>query len=214
VSFWPATAARYGLSARAHPLGSTTSFGLWAEALESHLVLALADVAPILVFLDDVHVADASFWDVLHYLARNLAGAPVLVLAAARAAELAGQAVPIQVLLGLEQDGLLRRLGLRPMPTEAVGELAGAVLGHAPPPALVTWLDGRCLGNPSSPSGSSRRFGTRGPTSPTPGCAPAPGVLGRSGHRPPRRPGTRPLVRRSSSWRWWDAGSSSATSSP
>lgn len=187
-----------GLSGRAHPLGGTTSFGLWAEALEGHLrgldtnevselcggflddlaallrsaaavrgspapgepprsrlleglavlLTNLAELAPVLVFLDDVHVADPSSWDALHYLARNLPGARVLVLAAARPAELASQAGPTQVLLGLEQEGLVRRMELRPLPTEAVGELAGAVLGQAPPPALVGWLDERSRGNP------------------------------------------------------------------
>lgn len=129
------------LQARAHPLGGTTAFGLWAEALEGHLraldagevtrlcggflddlaallrsaaaargspplgepprsrlleglavVLAnLAQVAPLLVVLDDVHMADPSSWDALHYLARNLSGCRVLVLATARPAELRAQ---------------------------------------------------------------------------------------------------------------------------
>jgi class 3 adenylate cyclase/DNA-binding CsgD family transcriptional regulator len=195
--------ARHGeeavaLSARAHPLGGTTSFGLWAEAFEGHLrgldpgavsalcggllddlaallrsaaavrgsppqgepprsrlleglavLLAnLAEVSLVVVLLDDVHVADASSWDALHYLARNLAESRVLVLATARPAELSGQAGPTQVLLGLEQEELLTRLELRPLPTGAVSELAGAVLGEAAPEALVGWLNERSRGNP------------------------------------------------------------------
>ncbi|HEY3241175.1 MAG TPA: AAA family ATPase [Acidimicrobiia bacterium] len=195
--------ARHGekaitLSARAHPLGGTTSFGLWAEAFEGHLRMVdpgtvaalcggflddlaallrsaaagrgippqgepprsrlleglavllanLAEAAPVVVLLDDVHVADASSWDALHYLARNLPESRVLVLAAARPAELSGQAGPTQVLLGLEQEEMLNRLELRPLPTEAVGELAGAVLGEAAPEALVDWLHERSRGNP------------------------------------------------------------------
>jgi class 3 adenylate cyclase/DNA-binding CsgD family transcriptional regulator len=186
------------LSARAHPLGGTTSFGLWTEAFEGHLrgldhnavsalcggflddlaallrsaaavrgsppvgepprsrlleglavlLTNLGDSGPVVLLLDDMHYADASSWDALHYLARNLPRCPVLVLATARPAELAGQVAPRQILLGLEQDGLLRRLEVRPLTTEAVGELAGAVLGHAPPGALVGWLDERSRGNP------------------------------------------------------------------
>jgi len=186
------------LSARGHPLGGTTSFGLWAEAFEGHLrtvdpgavsalcggllddlaallrsaaaargvppqgepprsrllegfavLLAnLAEVAPVVVLLDDIHVADASSWDALHYLARNLPESRVLVLAVARSAELAAQAGPTQVLLGLEQEGLLRRLELRALPSGAVGELARAVLGETAPEALVGWLDQRSRGNP------------------------------------------------------------------
>ncbi len=187
-----------GVSARAHPLGGTTSFGLWAEALEGQLraldardvsavcggflddlaallrsaaaargsppqvepprsrlleglavVMAnVAAVAPVVVFLDDIHLADPSSWDALHYLARNLSESRVLVLAGARPAELHGQAGPTQILLAMEQDGRLRRLGVEPLETEAVGALAGAVLGRAPEPALVAWLDERSRGSP------------------------------------------------------------------
>lgn len=112
------------------------------------LLANLVDVAPVVVLLDDIHLADASSWDALHYLARNLPACPVLVLAGARPVELAAQAGPTQVLLGLEQEGLLRRLELRSLPSGAVGELAEAVLGEAAPQALVGWLDERSRGNP------------------------------------------------------------------
>ena len=126
------------LSARAHPMGDTTAFGLWAEALDGHLRhLSASDVTrccggfvdmaailrsvaavrgslpasppprsallqgitvllenlaadnPVVVVLDDIHQADASSLDALSYLAANLADAPVLVVLAARPAELA-----------------------------------------------------------------------------------------------------------------------------
>ena len=187
-----------GLAARAHPLGGTTSFGLWAEAFEGHLrgvdpnevsrlcggfvddlggllrsaaavrgatpaaepprarlleglaVLLdnLARAGPAVVFLDDMHVADASSWDALHYLARNLVNVPVLVLAAARPVELAREHAGNQILLGLEQDGLLTRLSLSPLPSDAVSELIAEVLGRPPPPTLVSWLEERSRGNP------------------------------------------------------------------
>ena len=130
-----------GLRARAHSLGTTMSFGMWAEAFESHLrrlppdevrslcggfvedlgallrsAAAIADgvagepprvrlleslavllgniaeAGPVIVFLDDAHLADASSWDALHYCARNLGSSPVLVVVAARPAELSGPA--------------------------------------------------------------------------------------------------------------------------
>lgn len=190
------------LQARAHPLGGTTAFGLWAEALEGHLraldagevtrlcggflddlaallrsaaaargspplgepprsrlleglavVLAnLAQVAPLLVVLDDVHMADPSSWDALHYLARNLSGCRVLVLATARPAELRAQTgltqIPMSTVRSLEQDRRLARLEIEPLATEAVSALAGVVLGRTPSPALVAWLDERSRGNP------------------------------------------------------------------
>ena len=40
------------------------------------LVANLARARPVMLFLDDVHVADASSWDALDYLARTLPSAP------------------------------------------------------------------------------------------------------------------------------------------
>src|SRR5215472_15072075 len=45
--------------------------------------------SPVIVVLDDVHNADASSWQALYHMARRLPDRPVLVLAAARTADLA-----------------------------------------------------------------------------------------------------------------------------
>lgn len=112
------------------------------------LVGGLAGQAPVMVFFDDVHLADASSWEALDYLAHNVAHARLLVIVAARPAELAGCEVANQVLFGLEQEGLLRRLELVELDRGAVGELAEVVLGSLPPAALVSWLTERSGGNP------------------------------------------------------------------
>lgn len=186
------------LSARAHPLGDTASFGLWVEALERHLrtlakadvaaicggflddlasllrsvavvrgaapdrepprprlleglavLLAnLADQAPVVVVLDDVHLADASSWDALHYLAGSLSTERVLVVASARPGELAEHTVAQRVLLDLEQGGALHRVDIGPLPSDAVRELAEEVIGAAAEPELIDWLGSRAQGNP------------------------------------------------------------------
>jgi DNA-binding CsgD family transcriptional regulator len=187
-----------GLQGRAHPLGTTSSFGLWAEALEGHLrqleppevsdlcggflddlaavlrsvaatrgsvperepprarlleglAVLLAELAraqPVVAFLDDAHWADASSWEALQYLARNLPRSPLLVILAARPAELGEQPLSVQVLFGLEQDGALQRLALGPLDAGGVGALARAVTDREPPAALVDWLMARSGGNP------------------------------------------------------------------
>ena len=122
------------LSARAYPLGATTAFGVWIEALERHLrgldadeveracasaaddlgglvrsvraarsprsapvdehrsrlldafTVVLSNLArehPLVILLDDVHLADASSLELLHYLAHGCAGEAMLVLATA-----------------------------------------------------------------------------------------------------------------------------------
>jgi DNA-binding CsgD family transcriptional regulator len=66
----------------------------------------------------------------------------------ARAAELAAHDMGSEVVLGLEQEGRLRRLTLAPLSAEAITELASVVVGEEPPTALIRWLMDRSLGNP------------------------------------------------------------------
>ena len=195
------------LSARSYRWGTTTSFGLWIEALDRHLRrcdpdevrrmcgASLAELAtllttveaaaggfdraalapqrwrllealvdlfdhlsadrPMLVVLDDVHLADVSSWEALRYLGRRLSDAPLAVVATARPPELRARDVAGEVLVGLEEDGLLTTVDLRPLERGDVARLARGMLrtdAGAPLPAvpesLVTWLMSRTLGHP------------------------------------------------------------------
>jgi DNA-binding CsgD family transcriptional regulator len=198
-------AARHGggvvtLSARAYPLGATTAFGVWTEALERHLrgldrdevervtfgaaddlagllrsvravggpragagdepprsrlleafAVVLSNLArdgPVVMLLDDLHLADASSLELLHYLAHGCAGEPILVLATARPVELADRREAAAVVSRLEQDELLRRLVLEPLDTGALAGLTEAVTGARATPVLVEWVERRTRGNP------------------------------------------------------------------
>jgi len=112
------------------------------------LLAKLASHNPVVVFLDDAHVADASSWEGIDYFARNLRDERLLVLAAARPGELAENETATRIHLALEQEGLLRRLPLKPLDLEALGGLAEAVLEALPPRALVDWLADHSRGNP------------------------------------------------------------------
>lgn len=113
------------------------------------VVLAhLAADQPLIVVLDDVHLADPSSWEALHYVANRLATAPLLMIGTARPAELARHEAAAPVLLDLEREGLLTRIELEPLGPAAVGDLARAVLGRVPPGPLVQWLNERSRGNP------------------------------------------------------------------
>ena len=107
----------------------------------------LAAQAPVVVFLDDAHVADASSWEALSYLARALPQSRVLVLVAARPSELADNAEAMLAVHGLEQETVLRRLRLDRLDGDALDDLATGMLGERPPPQLVTWLDQHSRGN-------------------------------------------------------------------
>ncbi|HEU4896285.1 MAG TPA: AAA family ATPase [Actinomycetota bacterium] len=79
-------------------------------------VRGLAAGRPLLLVLDDLHLAGASTLELLHFLLRRLAGDRVLVLAAVRAEEGA------ETLAALADVGRMLELG--PLPAAAVAELA------------------------------------------------------------------------------------------
>jgi predicted ATPase len=72
----------------------------------------------------------------------------VLIVCVARPAALAAHDMGSEVVLGLEQEGRLRRITLTPLSAEAIIELASVVMGEEPPTALTRWLVDRSLGNP------------------------------------------------------------------
>lgn len=198
--------AATGLAARAHPLGATTAFGVWAEALERHLrilpaeeverlcagflddlarllrsvaavrgrgpehepprgrlleglAVVLANLAaerPVVIVVDDIHLADPSSLEALHYLAHSCPDARLLVVATARPAELSAEPIAGDILLGLEQEGLLRRLAVDRLHPDDLRDLAEAVVGDRVPDALVVWLEERSRGNPLYATGLVR----------------------------------------------------------
>lgn len=117
------------------------------DALAS-LLRALTAERPVVVVIDDLPLADASSVEALHYLAHHCADRPVLVVGTARAETLAARPATVEALVRLEQDGFARRLAVGPLDGPALRELAAAVLGSAPPDALVAWLAERTHGNP------------------------------------------------------------------
>lgn len=104
--------------------------------------------APLVVLLDDVHFADASSWEALRFFARHLDDARLLVIATSRPAELASHGPATPVLFELDQDVLLSRMEVHPLPRPAIRELAETVIERPAPPALVDWLGARSQGNP------------------------------------------------------------------
>jgi DNA-binding CsgD family transcriptional regulator len=109
----------------------------------------LSRTRPAVLLLDDMHLADASSWESLGYLARNLADARVLVLVCARLDELVERSVGRHVLFGLEQDDVLSSIELQPLEAADIRELAERVLGRSSvPPTLVGWLFDESQGNP------------------------------------------------------------------
>lgn len=120
----------------------------------TRLLDELGRKTPTLLAIDDLHLADASSWEALRFIARRLHSRPVGVLATARSGGLRQNPLATDVLHALADDGSLRRVNLRPLNLEEVSELVRARLtgaGVAPPgipQALVEWLNERSLGHP------------------------------------------------------------------
>ncbi|HWW44298.1 MAG TPA: AAA family ATPase, partial [Acidimicrobiia bacterium] len=120
------------------------------------LFARLAERAPVVLVLDDVHLADGSSWEALNFLTRNLGDSPILIVLAARAMELAEQQMASDVLLGLEQESLLRRQVVVALSAGEVRELAELVIDGPAPPALVDWIMERAQGSPLFANGLLR----------------------------------------------------------
>ena len=115
----------------------------------------LSRESSVMIAFDDLHLADSSAWEALRYLGRRLETAPVGVFATARPAQLRSRLISREVLLGLDDDGLLTRIDLAPLTRSEVTALAHEVLradsrakSTFVPEPLVNWLMKRSLGHP------------------------------------------------------------------
>jgi len=109
---------------------------------------ALAEKGPVVVVLDDIHLADASSWEALQYVIRNLDEHALLVVATARPLELSEHPVGSEVVLGLEQEHLLCRLNVGPLDTDGLASLVEEIVGEPAGPALIEWVTSRSQGSP------------------------------------------------------------------
>jgi class 3 adenylate cyclase/DNA-binding CsgD family transcriptional regulator len=114
----------------------------------ARVVGRLASRQPVVVVLDDVHLADASSWEALQHVVRNLDDRPLLVVATARPVELSEHAVGSEIVRGLEQENLLTRLVLPPLDREGTAALMKELIQEPPAAALVQWVEERAQGNP------------------------------------------------------------------
>ncbi len=100
------------------------------------------------LFLDDLHWADPSTLDLLHYLIRQLSAAPIWIVAAYRPEEVSLSHPLVRLRQGLGRDHLEHRLVLAPLSAEAVQALAGALVGPDQVAAFGDYLYRESEGNP------------------------------------------------------------------
>ncbi len=115
----------------------------------SRFLAQLADQAPLLLILEDLHWAADSTLQLLHHMTRAGAGQPLLIVGTLRP-EAILPAHPLATLgRRLERDGLARRLSLSPLSAAAVAELIGLLAGDGAAAApLAERLHRETEGNP------------------------------------------------------------------
>jgi tetratricopeptide (TPR) repeat protein len=123
------------------------------ECLKRELVALLEELArrqPVVLFLDDLHWADASTIDILAYAATRCASQRILIVAAYRPADLFATDHPfLRVKLELQGHGICREIPMQFLTrTDVDRYLALRFPEHLFPPELSTRIHERTEGNP------------------------------------------------------------------
>jgi len=114
----------------------------------SRLVERIAAERPVALLVDDLHWADTSSLELLHYLARGLAAQRVLLVGTYRLDEARTHPRLRTLVRSLQRLGLAEELPLAGLDPEAVAALARAVLDGEPPAELLGVLRARAAGTP------------------------------------------------------------------
>lgn len=109
------------------------------------LVLNVAEEAPLVLAVDDLHWCDASSLRFIGYFARRIQRMPVLLAATVRSGAPAADA---RLLADLVEAPETRRVVLRPLSRAAVGEIVGGRLGGSPDAAFAGACHEVTEGNP------------------------------------------------------------------
>ncbi|MBU2611279.1 MAG: tetratricopeptide repeat protein [Chloroflexi bacterium] len=121
------------------------------QAVLFHAIVAFvrhfAARTPLLIVLEDLHWASDSTLAGLHYLTRQIANAPVLIVGAFRSEE-AGEAHALTIMAGeLAREGLAQHLALEPLSADAVAELVRRVRERSSSAEWVSRLYAHTEGN-------------------------------------------------------------------
>jgi ABC-type oligopeptide transport system substrate-binding subunit len=110
--------------------------------------LTLAQQAPLLLFIDDLHWADSGTLAVVRHLARRLREQPILIVATYREVELDG-AHPLPALLAdLQREQLATRIKLHRLTKEQAGQLLTTLFSEDISPDFLEGIYRETEGNP------------------------------------------------------------------
>lgn len=111
-------------------------------------LLQIAETAPVLVLIEDLHWADRSSLDLLSFLARNIRTDRLNLLATYRTDEVVRKHPLTPFLAELERSGRAERVTLARLGRKEVAQLLAAIQGGSPEPHVVDQIYARSEGNP------------------------------------------------------------------
>ncbi|MCU1683844.1 MAG: hypothetical protein JWQ81_4583 [Amycolatopsis sp.] len=112
----------------------------------TQLVRRIAERAPVLLFVDDLHWADHGTVELLHYIGSGVADQPVLVLAGYRPSETTDALSELAMAARRARPDA--ELEVSPLPDPEAASLIGDLLGHEPAPDLLRGVLDRARGVP------------------------------------------------------------------
>lgn len=144
----PELRERLGIDGARPPADSESAARFQVYDSVTRLLLAIARRKPLVLLLDNLHLADESSLLLFEYYVRQLAGSRSLVIAAYRDGEEASHDAFQQVQSELERTIRSERLELKGLERNDVGQLLRAALDAPPAEELVGAVHARGDGNP------------------------------------------------------------------
>ncbi len=108
----------------------------------------LAQKAPLILVIEDIHWADGSTLDLLTFLGRNLRSEPILLIATLRTDEPEARRTPMPVLAELERLASVQRIDLERLNRADIAMQMRGILDAAAAPGFVDAVFDRSQGNP------------------------------------------------------------------
>jgi len=129
------------------PLSPTSIRHRQFEAIATHLARS-AVLRPLLVAIDDLHLADRHSLVLIRHLCLSLTGHRIAFVVAYRDSELGAKPYLLEVISRLSKETLLQRVNLQGLSTKEIGRLVAVKTGVPPNVNRLVKLSNATRGNP------------------------------------------------------------------
>jgi predicted ATPase len=126
---------------------------LWEATCE--LLKLISESVPLLIVLDDLHLADTGSWELLAYLARRVRGYPIMIVGTGRENDLIASHPLRSLFIDLQREHFVECISLEPLGDEQIDTIVST---FQIPPALVKQIRHRAVGNPFFAEEFARAF--------------------------------------------------------